>query len=102
MSKRVLDFIKSFTYFGEAVSECFLCGNCYWFAVILCNRFSTECRCYITYDVIANHFGCNIDGKVYDISGEVTKTYKWEKWEWLVQNYDPLVIRRIYRDCINK
>lgn len=102
MHERILNFIKSFTYFGEAVSDCFLCGNCYWFAAILKERFSIEVECTIVYDVVANHFGCRIADNVYDISGEVTQKYHWDSWNWLVQNYDPLVIRRIYRDCIYK
>lgn len=94
----VLNFIQSFTDFGEAVYDCFMCGNCYWFAHILATRFNGT----IVYDVVANHFACRISGIVYDITGDTSTVYHWEDWDFLVQNYDPLVIKRIYRDCINK
>jgi len=94
----VLDFINSFRQFGDAVEDCFTSGNCFWFAYILSTRFDGA----ITYDVVANHFGCRISGITYDIRGDVSEDYEWEDWEFLVQNYDPLVIQRIYRDCIYK
>lgn len=98
MNKDVLNFIKSFTDFGEAIRDCFSCGNCYWFANILQQRFGG----YIVYDIVANHFGCDIANIVYDITGDVTDEYDWEDWIFLVNHYDPLVINHIYRDCIYK
>lgn len=29
-------------------------------------------------DYVANHFGCKIQERVYDITGDVTEQYKWE------------------------
>lgn len=99
MNERVLNFINSFSKFGESVIDCFTCGNCYWFAVILNNRFPNG---HIMYDVVANHFGYEIDWQVYDITGNVTHDYNWKWWDMLQLSYDPLVLERIYRDCINK
>lgn len=98
MTEEVLNFIKAFTDFGTPVKECFTCGNCYWFAYILHSRFPGSS---IVYDVVANHFACQICGKVFDITGDVTKQYHWDFWERLIHDYDPLVISRIQRDCIN-
>ena len=101
MHNTIMNFIKSFSNFGEAVTNCFTGGRCYWFAHILQYRFGGPENCAICYSIIDNHFGCMISGHIYDITGEVTDDYQWNLWdEDLVQNYDPLAINRIYRDCI--
>ena len=102
MHERILNFIKSFQDFGTGVIDCFTSGNCYYFAIILQTRFGGSDACPIVYDVVANHFATQIMGHIYDITGEVTDNYLWQYWEDLKQNYDPLVIERIYRDCIFK
>ena len=96
----VLKFIDKFNNKRrwDQVIECFTCGNCYWFAYILVGRFPSGT---IVYDEIDNHFGCLIDDKVYDITGDVTKCYNWEVWEEVYLR-DPLHGKRIVRDCILK
>lgn len=101
-----MKFIDRFTGGGKntGVIEAFTSGCCYWFAHILAERFydpdawrdNTE----IMYDQIANHFGCRIDGVVYDITGDVTSKYDWETWISVVQS-DDLHTERIIRDCID-
>lgn len=89
--KKILEFIKGF----EPVKDFFLYGYCYWFAVILSQRFGGE----IWYLPIENHFICKIDDRCYDVSGEVIPrrvVFKWDKYP------DELEKRRIIRDCINK
>lgn len=56
----------------------FTCGCCYWFAFILCNRFP---EAVIMYDPVINHFVTQIDGRLYDITGEVTQEYKVVRWD---------------------
>lgn len=101
MRDKILHFIEQFTSFGHDVIECFTCGNCYWFAHILQERFGGADYCPIVYDVVENHFATQIMGHIYDITGEVTDDYLWQYWDELQEQYDPLVIERIYRDCIN-
>lgn len=93
----VLAFINRFTVGNEGhridVVECFTHGCCYWFAYILRARFGGD----ILIDYVANHFGCLIGTDVYDITGEVTDSYRWERWE---DCQDALLKARIERDCI--
>lgn len=94
--KEILNFIKNF----NGAENVFLNGCCYWFAFILLSRFGGE----IKYFEILNHFVTNINGRLYDISGDVTEKYKDEiikKWED-VEDYDPSLFNRIVRDCILK
>lgn len=84
----------------EEVIDTFKNGCCYWFARILYERFSFEAdEIYIVYDEVINHWGCYIDGLVYDISGEVTTDYNWELWS-AVMARDELLAARLVRDCI--
>lgn len=95
MKSLVESFIYQFTSFGKAIEECFTCGNCYWFAFILKERF----RGHISYDPVANHFGCWIDYHIYDITGDVTNKYNWVNWNWYTL-MEPIASKRIERDCI--
>lgn len=70
-------------------------GCCFWFASILCERFPTNSR--IMYDQVMNHFVAEIDGRLYDITGDVTDSYNVEPWDELD---DDLLRQRIVRDCI--
>lgn len=96
----VINFINQFSGRGKLhqVIECFTCGNCYWFAFILNNRFPVST---IVYDEIENHFGCAINNEIYDITGIVTNKYQWEPWANIIAR-DPLLASRIERDCILK
>lgn len=95
----VLSFIARFTSNGRAteVIDTFSCGCCYWFAHILHDRFGDQS--YIVYDEIENHFATYIDGRIYDITGDVTGKYK--MLSWVAYGFDESLRKRIVRDCIN-
>lgn len=97
----VMDFIHQFTSFGPAVVDCFSNGMCYHFTLILCARFGHAAR--RVYDPVANHFAVEIDGRIYDINGDITSNseYKWQHWD-VFQYEDPLLTRHIIRDCFRK
>lgn len=99
----VLGFIGRFstdgTGYRQEVIDCFTRGCCYWFAAVLKTRFKYEDPApLVMIDYAANHFGCEIGGKVYDITGDVTDQYDWEPWS---RCSDPALIKRIHEDCIN-
>jgi len=95
---KVNSFISRFTGSGkyEQVIEAFTCGCCYWFADILAKRFYKDGP-EIMYDQVINHFGTQICGRVYDITGDVTDDYDWIPWKDLD---DISLTQRIERDCI--
>lgn len=100
LSKTVEHFIRSFSYSyqgkrGEVV-DCFLNGRCYWFARILKERFVEE-ETEIMIDYVVNHFGTMIGCRVYDITGDVTDRYNWQKWS---DCDDELLRSRIVKGCI--
>ena len=94
----ILDFIKQFRDLGA--ENCFSNGMCYWFAATLRMRFNGE-HCHLMYAEIDNHFGCEIDGVVYDITGDVTNNYDWKPW-FVIEQYDRALYRRLLRDCCDK
>ena len=98
-----LNFIDGFSNHGDRkeVIECFTLGYCFWFAYILHGRFSSETKCAIMYDDIENHFGCRIDNKVYDITGDVTNQYDWVEWT-SIKDKDINHWKHIIRDCVKK
>lgn len=80
-----------------------LTGNCYYFAVILKERFC-EYNPEIYYDVCKGHFVCKIEDSFYDWFGivEHDKEYKDRfliKWSTF-HKYDELQFERIIRDVI--
>lgn len=93
----VSDINQFLSRFAGSSESVFTNGCCYWFAYILFGRFIRE-GATIMYDEVANHFGTRIRGRVYDITGDVTDSYKWETWESMT---DELHRQRIIRDCIN-
>ena len=73
-------------------------GNCYYFALILKDRFP-ESR--IIYDVINGHFFVEYKDKCYDHSGELVSpggayAIYWDEFD----KYDNLLKKQIIRDCI--
>lgn len=94
MQDEVLEFINR-----RFKKDCnWLDGNCYYFALILKDRFPSGC---IVYDVIWGHFFFEYDGKCYDYSGELVLPIGAYSVYWDdMNNYDPLVKERIIRDCI--
>lgn len=91
--QEVLDFIKGF----KEVKDFFLFGYCYWFAVILEQRFMGQ----ICYMPIKNHFIVRIHNEYYDASGKITPNEKVYSWATYQYKY-PTECRVITRDCINK
>ena len=78
-------------------SDCnWLTGNCYYFSLILKDRFPGG---IIYYDVMDGHFVFKYQEKYYDWSGEIhPESYlvEWDKFE----QYDSLQKQVIIRDCI--
>ena len=78
-------------------------GNCYYFAIILKERFS-DYEPEIYYDVLDGHFICRIQSTFYDWGGvtqydsEYSKKYiiKWDDFK----EYDELQYKRIINDVI--
>ena len=104
LRQTILNFIARFTNNGkrQEVIDTFSCGCCYWFADILWNRFCFDAEeCTVLYDPILNHWACQIDGIVYDITGVITSDdYQWEDWiDFMFK--DELLTKRLCRDCIN-
>lgn len=96
----ILDFIRQFRQLGA--ENCFSNGMCYYFAVILRERFANF-GSIIMYDQVANHFALKIDDHIYDITGDVTNSedYNWEQFAALFRE-DRLLYQRLMRDCVYK
>lgn len=98
----VLCFIGRFSTFpsgqclNNAIVELFTCGCCWWFAYILSVRFA-DYQPEIMVDLVANHFGCRIDGRVYDICGDATDAFEWQSWD---EYDDEAHKKRISEQCI--
>lgn len=93
MSSEIAGFLQRF-HIGD-VDTVFTCGCCYWFSLVLCLRFQGRSR--MMYDQVENHFATEVDGRLYDITGDVTGKYNVEPWDEID---DDLLKRRIVRDCI--
>jgi len=78
-------FIKDFKIFekDEVLENTFRNGYCYYFSVILNERFGGE----IVYETIDCHFLFLYHGRLYDIRGDVTDLYNFNnisyKEEWM-------------------
>lgn len=104
----ILRFIKNFKENNpEAIEDCFMNGNCYWFARIL--KEATEYDIgyfsgYIMYDPVLNHFYFYFTPtyKYYDIRGEVHPDPKdlviWEDYCYK----EILDAGRVFNNCILK
>ena len=101
MEEKVRNFLNRITHNGkyEQVIDTFSNGCCYYAAIMLYERFCAELT-YLMYDPIANHFGCRICNRVYDITGDVTDKYNWKVWDRFKKE-DDLWTSRIVRDCID-
>ena len=86
----VLYFIRKF----RGAEDTFLNGCCYWFADILEKRFNGRKM----YHPIQNHFACEIDGRLFDVTGEIDSD-GFEDWYAFIDK-DELLTERIIRDCI--
>lgn len=99
----ILNFIKEFQ--NEGTIEKFSNGCCYWFALILEIRFKdlelNELPCRIMYNQIDGHFACDIDGNLYDITGQIDYNDNWVPWvNWCLS--EPSYRQVVVRDCILK
>ena len=94
MKNEILDFIQR-----RFKKDCdWTNGNCYYFAIILNDRFP-EGKIY--YDVINGHFIFYHYGYLYDWNGIVEPESNWCFVEWdKFDEYDSLQKERIIRDCI--
>jgi len=93
----ILTFIAKF----DGAKDVFLYGMCYWFAYILRGRFGGTTM----YEPVENHFVQEIDGRLYDASGDVTEQYGQSRYlmKWTdVPGYDEALYRRLLRDCVRK
>jgi len=94
MQDEVLNFIRR----RFIQDDLWLNGNCYYFAIILHERFPTST---IWYDCVVGHFVIFYHGNFYDWHG----IYKPEKIEYMMQwdsikETDPSYYKKIVRDVI--
>lgn len=88
----ILEFIKR-----RFNIDCnWLNGNCYYFSLILKNRFPNGT---IYYDVINGHFVFLYESKFYDWSGQCYPDGYLIEWDSF-EKYDKLQKERIIKDCI--
>ena len=74
------DVVKFIERFQSPENNSIFSGDCsYWFAAILYRRFIRN-GAKIMFDSATNHFGALVNGKVYDITGDVTGKCKWTSW----------------------
>lgn len=92
--KEVTDFIyHRFPYDNNWLNQ-----NCYYFALILKDRFPEGT---IVYDVVEGHFMLRIDRYYFDWHGSYTFIDESPFIEWdTFDEYDTLQKERIIRDCI--
>lgn len=92
MDNEVLEFIKR-----RFKVDCnWVDGNCYYFAIILKDRFPDG---KIFYDVINGHFVFEYQDKLYDWNGihhSEELLVNWDNFD----EYDSLLKKRIIRDCV--
>ena len=86
-AKEVLSYIDGFRSFDKSgdIERLFTQGYCYQFARLLEDRFDAE-DTYIQYEPIEGHFVTQIDGRLYDIRGDVTEFYS-DVREWYSEEY---------------
>lgn len=84
MKEEVLNFINVFTSASnnQDIIKLFDDKCSYWFANILFRRFIFQ-KAEIMCDIQRNHFGVRINGRVYDIRGDVTCWYSWSEWNYI-------------------
>lgn len=88
-----MEFIDRFRGSTEHVFS----GACsYWFAMILFRRFLRD-GAELMVDTDASHFGTRIKKRVYDVTGDVTGSYRWIPWN---ECTDPALRGRLTREQI--
>lgn len=90
MNETVLKFINEF----KSAIKLFTEGKCYWFAVILKERFGGK----LYYNPIMNHWACLIEDDLYDATGLIDSTgfYVWP--DCVIE--DELLYQRLIDQCI--
>lgn len=88
----VLEFIKR----RFPTENGWLCENCYYFALILKDRFPGGEICY---DVINGHFSYKYNDRYYDHTGRIVPDGYIVKWDHF-DMYDSIQKKRIIRDCL--
>lgn len=100
--EQILDFIGNFQ--NEGTVKTFTEGCCYWFACILNGwafMAADENTYKIMYNQIDGHFACDINGDLYDVTGQIDYTKDWEPWvSWYLT--EPAYRNVVIRDCILK
>lgn len=92
MNNNVLEFIhRRFSIDCNWVS-----GNCYYFTLILKDRFPGG---IVYYDVINGHFVYLYNGKYYDWTGIVEPEGYLVEWDKFAE-YDHMQKKRIVEDCL--
>lgn len=105
---KVIEFINGFKEASSPYIEwTFYRGYCYWFAVILSERFKGEI--WFNPDIV--HFAAMINGELYDIYGFVNvgknpitgedETSNWMSWEEFQCTHQEAV-KSIVDSCIKK
>ena len=99
----ILDYIEQFRYFGVnafSYGTNAMAGHSYHFTLILRHRFGPA-HCAIMYDEAHNYFATKIEGRIYDICGDITDDacYKWERWNDF-QKREPMKAKLVRRDSI--
>lgn len=98
LHEEVLRFIAKF----RGSEDVFLNGCCYWFARILWERFG-DYDAVIAYEPCEGHFVTIINGRAYDIRGDVAHLY-WGKTLYAfdaLEGLDSALYERLMRDCRN-
>lgn len=102
MKDKVLRFIKNFS--NPDTVKTFTEGCCFWFAYILDTRFEMDPdrpSHRMMYNDVTGHFACEIDGTLYDITGELPRDRYWVPWtDWFAG--EPSYREIVVRDCIMK
>lgn len=93
MNLQVKHFIDSFHIGDNTVDYVFTNGCCYWFAQILCEAFNGK----LVYDEVENHFASLINGRIYDITGDITNKYNMVLWDDIDDDYHK---NRIIDSCV--
>ena len=92
-------FISRFHHYEHDVTETFTNGCCYYFALALHSRFPNSRIMLATGrnneagEVL--HFVTEIDGREYDITGDVTGEYKTVVWDDLPEGFTKNMIKQM-------
>lgn len=102
IEERILAFISNFDNPGTV--KTFTEGCCYWFAYILnswCDMNKERLNHRMMYNQVLGHFACEIEGRLYDVTGKIEYDKDWVPWaDWFTEEiiYRDVVVR----DCILK